>query len=192
MKSKDKESSRSNILQNARRKLQEELLDIEAREDLSDDEKVSRIINIFSVFCAAIAVQPIPFQDIFVLTPLQAFMGSRIAAIRGMPLGESKAVDLIKELGGVIGLGMLAQQTVLGLYKVGLPFLGGFMSIPLVYGLTYAIGRVMDEYFRRKVRGEKISKERLKDIFKEAKKEGKRAAKSRKEEIKTAGESIND
>jgi uncharacterized protein (DUF697 family) len=172
--------------------LQEEFLDIEAREDLSDDEKVSQIINIFSVFCAGIAVQPIPFADIFVLTPIQAFMGTRIAAIRGMPISESKATDLIKQLGGVIGLGMLAQQAALGLYKVGLPFLGGFMSIPLVYGLTYAIGRVMDEYFRRQARGEKISKERLKNIFKEAKKEGKKAAKSRKEEIKAAGESISD
>ena len=119
-------------------------------------------------------------------------MGSRIAAIRGMPVSESKATDLIKELGGVIGLGMLAQQIALGLYKVGLPFLGGFMSIPLVYGLTYGVGRVMDEYFSRKAKGQNVSSERLKEIFKKARKEGKKEAKSRKEEIKAASERIDD
>lgn len=192
MNSENGDSTPSSFLQNARRKLQEEVLDIEAREDLSDDEKVSQIINIFSVFCAGIAIQPIPFQDIYLLTPLQGFMGSRIAAIRGMPLSEAKAIDLIKDLVGVIGLGMLAQQTVLGLYKVGLPFLGGFMGIPLVYGLTYGIGRVIDEYFRRKTQGQNVSNERLKEIFKNARKEGRKAAKSRKEEIEAASEHGNE
>jgi uncharacterized protein (DUF697 family) len=186
------DSVQENFLQNIRRKLQEEVLEIEARDDLSDDDKVSQIINVFGVFCAGIAVQPIPFGDIFVITPIQAFMGSRIAAIRGMPISEATATTLLKELSGVVGLGMLAQQVVLGLYKVGLPFLGGFMSIPLVYGLTYGIGRVMDEYCRRKVRGQKISDKELRDIFNQARTKGKREAKSRKAEIAAAGKGIHD
>ncbi len=65
---------------------------------------------IFSTVCAAIAIQPIPFADIFILTPLQAYMGVRISAIRRVPLSEKQASDLIKEIMGVVGMGMLAQQ----------------------------------------------------------------------------------
>ncbi len=76
------------LVAKARNRINREVLDIEKRTDLTDDQKVSRIITIFSTTCAAIAVQPIPFADFFILTPLQAFMGTRISAIRGMPLGE--------------------------------------------------------------------------------------------------------
>ena len=51
--------------------------------DISDDEKVKKTIKFFGIVCAATAIQPIPFADIFILTPIQAYMGTRIAKIRG-------------------------------------------------------------------------------------------------------------
>ena len=50
--------------------------------------------------------------------------------------------EIYKEIIGVLGLSFLAQQTAIGLYKLGLPFIGGFMTIPLVFVLTYSIGKV--------------------------------------------------
>ncbi|MCG8381024.1 MAG: DUF697 domain-containing protein [Gammaproteobacteria bacterium] len=141
------------IIESAKKKIEAEIINIESRTDLSDDQKRSRIIHIFSVTCAAVAVQPIPFADIFVLTPIQAYMGVRLSAIRGMPLSDAEATDLLKEIAGIVGLGMAAQQIALGLYKVGLPFLAGFTTIPLVYGLTYAIGRIMDFYLEKSPKG---------------------------------------
>ena len=111
------------LLSKARKKLKKEILDIENRKDISDDEKVSRIIKIFATTCAAVAVQPIPFADIFVLTPIQAYMGTRIGAIRGLPVSEAKSTEIIKEIAGVVGLGLLAQQLVIGGYKTFIPFL---------------------------------------------------------------------
>ena len=111
------------IIDAAKTKIESEITNIENRTDLSDDQKRSRIIHIFSVTCAAVAVQPIPFADIFVLTPIQAYMGVRLSAIREMPLSDAEATDLLKEIAGIVGLGMAAQQVALGLYKVGLPFL---------------------------------------------------------------------
>ena len=52
------------------------LIDID-KEPIPDDQKISQTILFFSAICAAVAVQPIPFADIFVLTPLQAYMGTR-------------------------------------------------------------------------------------------------------------------
>lgn len=171
------------IIDSAKRKIQTEITDIEKREDLSDDQKRSRIIHIFSITCAVVAVQPIPFADVFVLTPIQAYMGTRLSAIRGMPLSEAEAKDLVKEVAGVVGLGMLAQQAALGLYKVGLPFLAGFTTIPLVYGLTYAMGRVMDHYLELKAKGQVMSQADMKSVWKKAKAEGKEKGKQAKDEV---------
>src|SRR5690606_6262665 len=126
-----------------------EVLDIERRTDLTDDEKVTRICTVFGTTCAAVAVQPIPFADIFVLTPIQAFMGKKIADIRGYNISEAGAKEIFIELSGLVGLGFLSQQLVIGAYKTVLPFLGGFTTIPLVFGLTFGMGKVMDHYFEK-------------------------------------------
>ncbi|HAC88086.1 MAG: hypothetical protein CME82_16560 [Halomonas sp.] len=171
------------IIEAAKSKIEAEITNIESRSDLSDDQKRSRIIHIFSVTCAAVAVQPIPFADIFVLTPIQAYMGVRLSAIRGMPLSDAEATDLLKEIAGIVGLGMAAQQVALGLYKVGLPFLAGFTTIPLVYGLTYAIGRIMDFYLEKKSKGQAVNNADLKRMWEKFREEGKQKAKSAKDEV---------
>ena len=157
-------------------KLQREYIGIENRDDINDDEKVKQIINITASVCAAVAFQPIPFADIFILTPIQAYMGSRIASIRGIKVSSFDIKESIVEISKVIGLGLVAQQVAIGAYKTGLPFLGGFMTLPLVFGLTYGIGQVMDFYLINKAKGELISPEKLKEIWKRAKKEGKTSA----------------
>ena len=151
------------------------ITDIENREDLTNNEKVSQIIKLFAAVCAGLAAQPIPFADIIVLTPIQAYMGTRIAAIRGVPVSKSGATTIIKEIAGVVGLGLLAQQLVIGAYKTVIPFLGAFTTIPLVFGFTYGIGRVMDAYFLAKSKRQHLSPEAMKNIWQTAYKEGKKA-----------------
>lgn len=171
------------IIDSVKDKIEKEITDIENQNDLSNDQKCSQIIHIFSITCAAVAVQPIPFADIFVLTPIQAYMGTRLSAIRGMPLSDADAKDLVKEISGVVGLGMLAQQAALGLYKVGLPFLAGFTTIPLVYGLTYAMGRVMDHYLELKAKGKVMSAKDIKDVWEKAKEEAAKTGKKVPDEV---------
>jgi uncharacterized protein (DUF697 family) len=171
------------ILDKARDSIKKEVTDIENRTDLTDDQKVTRICTVFSTTCAAVAVQPIPFADIFVLTPIQAYMGKKIADIRGFNISEAGAKEIFKELAGLVGLGFLSQQLVIGAYKTVLPFISGVTTIPLVFGLTYGMGKVMDYYFEKKIKGEKIDPEMVKSIFKKAKAEGKQKSKENKEEI---------
>ena len=174
------------MLEKARQKLSHEFFSIEQREDLTADAKVQQVIQISASICAGVAVQPIPFADIFILTPLQALMGERIGAIRGFPVSNKQSTDLIKEISGIAGLGLIAQQIALGAYKVGLPGLAGFTTIPLVFGLTYAMGQVINEYFVRKGKGEQISKKEIKDLFSFYKK------KSRTFDSKTHAEKFAD
>lgn len=172
------------LVSKARDRLQREVMDIERRDDLTDDQKVAQIIVIFSTVCAGLAVQPIPFADIFILTPLQAFMGTRISAIRGMPLSEKQSSDLIKELMGVVGMGMLAQQVGIAAAKIFFPIFGGIATIPVVFGLTFAIGKVMDLYFVNKAAGRTVSASELKKEWKRQKAAGKAEGKKRESTIR--------
>lgn len=172
------------ILDDWKRKLNDELLEIENREDLTDDQKVNRVRHVTCAVCAGFAVQPIPFADIFVLTPIQALGGTKIATIRGVKIAEQGVGEIIKEIAGVVGLGLLAQQFVIGAYKMAIPFLGAITTIPIVYGLTYAVCSVMDYYFKEMANGRPIDKARIKAIWRAAKKEGEKEGKARKDEIR--------
>lgn len=162
-------------------------MDIEARTDLTEDQKASQIIVVFATVCGAVAVQPIPFADILILTPLQAFMGTRIAAIRGLRLSEQETTDIVKEIMGVVGMGLVAQQIGIAMAKILFPIFGGVATVPVVFGLTYAIGKVMDVYFIHKRAGRKMTADEIKDVWKKAKKTGEREGKRREQEVRRDG-----
>ena len=174
-------------------KCKEEFFEIENRTDLTDDQKISQLITVTSSICAGVAVQPIPFGDIFILTPIQAYLGTRIAKVRGIPISQNTAFQTIKEISGMMGLGLLAQQLVIGAYKF-IPYWGSITSIPVVFGMSLAIGRVLDIYFTKKSLGQHIDPEYLKSVFKKAKEEGKRRAKERnaQETFKKYSEEFNN
>ncbi|MGC1371179.1 MAG: hypothetical protein WA824_03480 [Candidatus Sulfotelmatobacter sp.] len=147
---------------------------IEDNPTLTADEKVQRLIYITAGVCGVVAMQPLPFADIFALTPVQIYMGYKIGKIRGIEITEENAGQILKEITGAVGLGFAAQQAAIGLYKLGLPFIGGFMTFPLVAGLTTGIGKAMDVYFRFRAQGRVLSKGELKEIFDEGRKEGRK------------------
>lgn len=178
----------NNLLSKARARLEREVLDIEKRTDLTEDQKADRIVVIFSTVCAGIAVQPIPFADIFILTPLQAFMGTRLAAIRGIRLSEQESTAVIKQLMGVVGIGLVAQQLGIAAAKILFPIFGGIATIPVVFGLTYAIGTVMDKYFIAKSQGRTLSREEIRETWKRAATKGKAEGKQRERDIRSHAE----
>lgn len=162
------------LLQELRTKLNREILQIERRDDLTEDQKVRRILHSGCALCAGIATQPLPFADIVILTPIQAVMAWKFAQIRGVHISESDAKQIVGELLGILGLGLGAQHLALSLYKLGLPFLGGMMTIPLVYALTYSIGTVADAYFSARAEGREMAPEEIRSRWKEARAEGRK------------------
>ena len=57
-------------------------------------------------------------------------------------------------------------------------------TIPVVFGLTYAIGTVIDKYFIAKAEGRTLTPMEIKDAWREAKKKGESEGKKREGEIK--------
>ena len=63
--------------------------------NISPNKKVDKLLVRFAGICGAIAVQPIPFADIFILTPIQLYMGTLIAEARGYKFSMS---EIYKEI----------------------------------------------------------------------------------------------
>lgn len=166
------------------RGLRDWAFDVESNPNMPDSEKVRRLTHQACMSCALIAIQPIPFADLFVLTPVQAVFASRIAAVRGVPLSENDAQTWIKEIVAMGGMGFLAQQLGIAAWKIVVPTIGGLFTIPLVYSLTYGIMKVADLYFQKKAGGVRMSDEEIKEQLKKAMKEGKEAAKRDEAEIR--------
>jgi len=115
----------------------------------SDVRKVKIIIRNYAIICAIIATQPLPFADIFLLTPIQVMMGREISRIRGFNYSERDMKKTVLEISGLVGTGYLAQQGIIAAYKTFIPYLGAVTTIPLVFVATYAIGNIIDLYFMK-------------------------------------------
>lgn len=151
--------------------------------DNQKEIEINNTIKKYSAVCAALAIQPIPFADIFILTPTQILMGKKIADLRGYEIKENTIELILKEISGIIGMGLIAQQLVIGAYKTFLPFFGGITTIPVVYGLTYGIGKVMDYYIISKINGYQINKSEIEKIFKSSREIGEREGELKEKEI---------
>lgn len=164
-------------------KVRTNIADIEEHTALNDDEKVSQITHIACATCAAVGLQPIPFADIFLLASLQAYFSSRIAAIRDVVISESDAVDYIKGISGMVGIGIIAEQIAIGAWKVLTFGLGGILTFTLDYAITYAVMKVSDAYFSARARGETLDQQQIREIWKSAYREGKKKGITEKQKV---------
>jgi uncharacterized protein (DUF697 family) len=99
--------------------------------------------NLAAIAGAAISPLPIPFADIWTITPIQIAMVQAIGNIYGYRLvGKNLKAAFATVAGGWIG-----QQTCLALFKIGLPGAGGFGGSAFVYVWTHAMGKAAEAYF---------------------------------------------
>ena len=75
-------------------------------------------------------------------------------------------------------MGFAAQQVALGLWKTFTFGIGSLATIPIVYGLSYAIMRVMDAYFIAKAAKRVLTPDEIRSIWKNAKQEGEQHGKA--------------
>lgn len=169
-----------------------EVFAIEQRTDLSDDEKVNRIRHTACAACAVTAIQPIPFADIFILTPIQGFFATRIAAVRGVNVSENDGLEWTKQIIGLMGAGFIAQQVAIGVWKLVTWGVGGLLTLPLVYSLTYAVMTTADVYFKQRAKGVHLTDDQLREEFRKATKDGKQEAERHKASIEGLAEKSKD
>ncbi len=119
----------------------------------SRDENVEDVIKSTALQSGAIAVEPLPFAEILNITPLQAKMVLHIGKIYGFDLTPERSRDILKELGATVVYGWAARQVMRGVAKTVAPIVGGVITAPLVYGWTFALGRLAERYFQSRLAG---------------------------------------
>jgi len=129
------------------------------------DKAARDVVNLCSYACAVVSVSPIPFSDAVLMVPVQSAMVATVGHIYGRKVTQADAKRLILELGATAGIGMLARQGI----KALLPVVGALLTIPAAYAANWGIGRVAIEYFKNPGA---VSRENLKEVFENAKKEG--------------------
>ena len=135
---------------------------------IPEDVKINTIIHTTALMCAIIAVQPLPFADVLILTPIQVGMVTAMSRVMDNPLSDSGAKEVIAHVLGVVGWGVLAQHAILGLYKAGLPYVAGVTTIPLVYAATVGLGYAAKAVLDARRNDQTITREEIKKIRKEA------------------------
>ncbi|MBI0445349.1 NERD domain-containing protein [Deinococcus sp. DB0503] len=139
------------------REAQQGLLDLERTKYLTEEErraKRAEALKLSAIVGAAggiISMQPIPFADNVILTPMQIWLVVRIGQMYGQSMTQDAALKLL----GTLGFGFAAQHATVALYKLipGLTFgLGPFT----VFGFTVLLGAMTATFYER---GRKASKE---------------------------------
>lgn len=170
-----KKSSKAtdNFIENEKKKLLFILDNVVEDPSIPQEKKTSLIIHTTSMLCAIVAVQPIPFADVWILSPIQLIMVTYLNKAIGNPFESSKMKEILTSLLAIVGWGVLAQQVILGAYKTILPFVAGVTTIPLVYAATYALGKGAVVVLESKKRDKAVSDDELKKAVKIAQDEAK-------------------
>lgn len=106
-------------------------------------QKAAEVRQMSAIAAGAIAPMPIPFADIWTITPIQVIMVRAIANIYGYGLDMTTGKAMMATVGG----GWLGRQTFLGLVKLGIPGLGLAAGAGFAYFWTLGIGRAAEAYF---------------------------------------------
>ena len=141
---------------------------------LSQEENVEEVVKSAALLSGAIAVEPIPFADILLITPVQAKMVLHIGKIYGFEVSGARAAEIARELGATLAYGFAARQVMRGVAKLALPLIGGLITAPAVYGWTFALGRVAQQYFERKRAGLPATRQEQVQVIQEAKAQSRR------------------
>lgn len=174
------------LMESVQGRLDDEILEIENRDDLSEAEKVSKTIHVFSVAWSGSAAQPFSLADTAMLTSFQMTMGLRIAAIRGIPMDESRIMDITTGILQVTRPGLVARSLLGGARHPLGPAVGTLMTIPMAYGLIFAMGRVMDACFITSKNDQALDRNQLGDLWWQARAEGTRLGRINKKSIRQA------
>ncbi|MCB9765946.1 MAG: DUF697 domain-containing protein [Alphaproteobacteria bacterium] len=112
---------------------------------------------------AALTLLPLPGSEVIGVMPIHVGMVMGIGQIYGEEVTRDNATELLLRIGATVGLSLGASQLATTAAKVLLPGLGGLLGAPLMYASTIAIGTVAREHFQ----GRELSRERMKQVYKE-------------------------
>jgi uncharacterized protein (DUF697 family) len=115
-------------------------------DNASEEEKaaaVRELIHLCSLTASATTMQPVPFVDGGLITPIHIAMVQGIARMHRCPTDLKSILEVLR----TFRASLLAQQLAIAATKF-IPAFGWLVSTSVTYALTYALGEASDRYFR--------------------------------------------
>jgi len=119
------------------------------------------VIDLCAFTCAGLVLQPIPGLEQTVL-PIQVMMVLTVAHVYGQELSRKKAMDILLDLARITGASIVTRQVLVTVTKLLLPVLGGVLSAPVTFSMTWAVGYASIYYLRS---GGRVDERKIKEIF---------------------------
>lgn len=136
----------------------------------AEQEATAReVVDICSYGGCLASVVPIPLADLAILLPVHSAMVMTIGRVYGRSITQTEAKRIAVELGAVAGLSFAGVAAIGAIKRLLLPGVGGLLSIPASFALTWGLGRASMAYFA----DPELSRDDLKRVFEDALREGK-------------------
>ena len=147
---------------------------LEPDPELDPERNVDKVVHETGIVAGLVAsIQPLPAPDFVLLTPLHAKMALQVGRIKGFEITQERASEMVREVMATVWLA-LTSQALIGIVGKIIPFARIFLTYPLNYGATWAIGKVIAYYFDCLEAGQVPTPEEMRRIFREQLKVGRK------------------
>lgn len=117
-----------------------------AQAKIAKKKVAQKIIIIMSGIASIIAIEPIPFADMPLLTGLQILTIILVAYISGREITKKTATEFLTAVGANVGIAFAVRESVRSAVKI-VPGAGHVLSAAVAGGVTYGIGQAAISYF---------------------------------------------
>ena len=127
------------------------------------EETVRHLVEVCSFACAGLVLQPVPFLEQAIL-PIQVGMVVGIAHVYGERLSRKRATEILLDVVAIVGVSVIGRQILTTAAKILLPVIGGLLSAPFTFSVTWATGFAASHYLKS---GGTPDRDKIKRIFEE-------------------------
>ena len=164
---------------------------------LTDDfkQRINEIDNTifkFSSVAAILWIQPIPFLDVYSVLPFHIYLLKEIAKKYSIEINTTESKEIITTVIWSIWSSYILSQSIVWLSKIWMIWFWGYIMIPLNFGLTYAMWKILSMYFYQKSQWVKATNYEIKELFKYSINSWKNIAKKDKNQIKEIWKKYKD
>lgn len=149
-------------------------------------QKINEIDNTifkFSSVAAILWIQPIPFLDIYSVVPFHIYMLKEIAKKYSIKINTKESKEILTTIIWSIWSSYILSQSVVWLSKISMIWFWWYIMMPLNFGLTYTMWKILSMYFYQKSQWVKATNYEIKKLFKYSIKSWKYIAKKEKNHI---------
>lgn len=138
---------------------------------LTDDlkQKINEIddtIFNFSSVAAILWIQPIPFLDVYSILPFHIYLLKEIAKKYSIEINTKESKEILTTVIWSVWSSYILSQSVVWLSKIWMLWFWWYIMMPLNFGLTYAMWKILSMYFYQKSQWAKATNSEIKELFK--------------------------